>query len=70
MLLFSCCVTETVSKLDGTKLQPTVVKNAQIFHLIKTLGTRFGFEDFNGNIGKFLPRNTEHCKSSEFMLRA
>ncbi|KAK2548367.1 hypothetical protein P5673_031432 [Acropora cervicornis] len=23
----------------------------------------FVFEDFNGNIGKFLPRKTEHCKS-------
>jgi len=30
----------------------------------------FVFEDFNGDIGKFLPRKTEHCKSSEFMLKA
>ena len=29
----------------------------------------FVFEDFNGDIGKFLPRNAEHCKSSEFMLK-
>ena len=30
----------------------------------------FVFEDFNGDIGNFLPWNTEHCKSSEFMLKA
>ena len=30
----------------------------------------FVFEDCNGDIGKFLPRNTERCKLSEFMLKA
>ena len=30
----------------------------------------FVFEDFNGDIGKFGPWNREHCKSSEFMLKA
>ena len=30
----------------------------------------FVFEDCNGDIGKFLPPNTEHCKSSEFMFKA
>ena len=28
------------------------------------------FEDCIGNTGKFLPRNTKHCKSSEFTLKA
>ena len=30
----------------------------------------FVFEDCIGHTGKFLPWNTKHCKSSEFMLKA
>jgi len=30
----------------------------------------FVFEDCIGDTGKFLPQNTKHCKSSEFMLKA
>ena len=30
----------------------------------------FVLEDLNGDIGKFLPWNKEHCNSSELMLKA
>ena len=30
----------------------------------------FALEDCVGDTGKFLPQNTKHCKSSEFMLKA
>ena len=47
-----------------------ILKKSVACHAPGWSSSLFVFEDFNGNIGKFLPRNTAHCKSSEFMLKA
>ena len=47
-----------------------ILKKSVACHAPGWSSSLFVFEDFNGNIGKFLPRNTAHRKSSEFMLKA
>ena len=47
-----------------------ILKKSVACHAPGWSSSLFVFEDFNGNVGKFLPRNTAHCKSSEFMLKA
>ena len=47
-----------------------ILKKSVAGHAPGWSSSLFVFEDFNGDIGKFLPWNTEHCKSSELMLKA
>ena len=47
-----------------------IVKQPVAGHAPGWSSSLFVFEDFNGDIGKCLPWNTEHCKSSEFVLKA
>ena len=47
-----------------------ILKKSVAGHAPGWSSSLFVFEDFNDDIGKFRQWNREHCKSSEFMLKA